>query len=283
MIHRFLMCKPQYYDVSYVINPWMADNIHRVSRTHAQTQWTKLLQLLRDAAEVELIDPEPGLPDMPFTANAGLVVGNTALLSNFRYAERQTEQRHFERWFSEHGFDVRKLDRDIAFEGAGDALLDRARSCIWIGYGHRSELAAAARVQTLFGLEVIPLELTDPRFYHLDTCFCPLPREYVLYYPEAFSPASRALLKARIPSEQAILVDAEDAREFSCNAVSVGDKIILNHASKALLERLSRAGFAAEQAPLSEFLRAGGASKCLTLRLEEPVATVRQEACPSPR
>jgi N-dimethylarginine dimethylaminohydrolase len=271
MINRFLMCRPQYYDVSYVINPWMADNVHRVSQSQAQAQWARLLALVQDAAEVELIDPEPGLPDMPFTANAGLVVGNTAVLSNFRYAQRQSEQRHYERWFNEHGFAVRKLADNLAFEGAGDALLDRTRACIWMGYGHRSEHAACAHIQKLFGLEVIPLELTDPRFYHLDTCFCPLPRGWVLYYPEAFSPASRALLEKRIPADRAIAVGAEDARQFACNAVSMGDKVVLNFASHALREKLTRTGFAAEQTPLSEFLRAGGATKCLTLRLEEPL------------
>ncbi|HME10027.1 MAG TPA: arginine deiminase-related protein [Bryobacteraceae bacterium] len=271
MTDRFLMCRPQYFEVRYIINPWMAGNVHCVSQPDADEQWTTLHRLMRDGAHVELIEPEPNLPDMPFTANAGLVVGNTVLLSNFRYAERQTEEKHFERWFRDHGFAVHKLPREISFEGAGDALLDRARSCIWMGYGHRSELAAGGHIEKLFGLEVIPLELTDPRFYHLDTCFCPLPGGSVMYYRNAFSPASQALLRSRIPVESAILVDEKDALKFACNAVSMGGKVILNSASDDLRNRLSQTGLRAELSPLSEFLRAGGASKCLTLRLEEPV------------
>jgi N-dimethylarginine dimethylaminohydrolase len=265
------MCRPQYFDVSYVINPWMADNVHRVGRSRANAQWSILHRLIQNAAEVQLVDPQPDLPDMPFTANAGLVVGDRAILSNFLHSERKTEEKHFERWFSDQGFDVHRISSAIPFEGAGDALLDRARRCIWMGYGHRTVREAGPHLQRLLGLEVIMLELTNPCFYHLDTCFCPLPRGYVMYYPNAFSEASRALLESRIPRDQAIVVSEEDANEFACNAVNIGDKVILNGASHPLLEALARAGFEVERSPLSEFLRAGGASKCLTLRLEEAV------------
>ena len=269
MTNRFLMCKPQYFEVSYVINPWMADNVHRVGRATANVQWDALHRLIRGAAEVELIEPEPNLPDMPFTANAGLVVGDRALVSNFRHPERQTEERHFERWFHDQGFQVHKLCREIFFEGAGDALLDRARGCIWMGYGHRTDRHAGPPIQEFFGLEVVMLELIDPRFYHLDTCFCPLPRGYVMYFPDAFSEESKALLKRRVPAEQTILVAEEDAKKFACNAVNIGDKIIFNGARQPLMDELSGAGFQTVESPLSEFLRAGGASKCLVLRLEE--------------
>jgi N-dimethylarginine dimethylaminohydrolase len=271
MTTRFLMCQPQYFDVSYVINPWMADNVNRVAHSRAHEQWLTLHRKVQDAAAVELIDPEPGLPDMPFTANAGLVVGDTAIVSNFRHPERQTEERHFERWFSDHGFDVRRLAHSIHFEGAGDALLDRERGCVWMGYGHRSAREAGIHIEEMVGLEVILLELTDPRFYHLDTCFCPLARGYVMYYPEAFSEASQRLLRGVIPWDRSILVGEEDALQFACNAVNIGDQVILNSASERLVAALSQAGFQTEQSPLSEFLRAGGASKCLTLRLEEAV------------
>jgi len=269
MPNRFLMCKPQYFDVSYVINPWMAGNVHRVTRSQADAQWATLHRLIQKTAEVRLIDPQPGLPDMPFTANAGLVVGDRAIVSNFRHPERKTEEKHFLRWFSDQGLHVHRLLDGIPFEGAGDALLDRARSCVWMGYGHRSAREAGTHVEKFFGLEVIALELTDPRFYHLDTCFCPLPRGYVMYYPGAFSSASQLLIEGRVAREQAIVVGEEDAVQFACNAVNVGDKVILNDASDTLLYALARAGFHGVRSPLSEFLRAGGASKCLTLRLEE--------------
>jgi N-dimethylarginine dimethylaminohydrolase len=243
--------------------------VHRVGRAAANVQWDTLHRMIRDAAEVQLIDPVPDLPDMPFTANAGLVVGDHAIVSNFRHPERQTEEQHFERWFHDHGLFVRKLSRDIFFEGAGDALLDRARGCVWMGYGHRTARDAGAPIQKFLDLEVVMLELTDPRFYHLDTCFCPLPRGFVMYFPDAFSEDSRALLKRRVPAEQTILVGEEDALKFACNAVNIGDRIILNGASHPLMAELSAAGFQTVQSPMPEFLRAGGASKCLVLRLED--------------
>ena len=269
MTYRFLMCEPQYFDVNYVINPWMSDNVHRVGRAQAQAQWATFNGLIQDAADVELIEPEPGLPDMPFTANAGLVVGDRVVLSNFRHPERQTEEPHFERWFHAHGFTVDRLPRALSFEGAGDALLDRERSLIWMGYGHRSEREAGPCIQEMLGLAVVMLELTDPRFYHLDTCFCPLPGGYVMYYPHAFSADSQALLQEAIEPERTIAVSESDALNFACNAVNIGDQIILNRASEPLRVMLARAGFRTVESPLSEFLRAGGASKCLVLRLEE--------------
>lgn len=271
MTSRFLMCEPQYFDVNYVINPWMTDNIHRVGRIQAQAQWLTLNGLIQNTADVELIQPEPGLPDMPFTANAGLVVGDQVVLSNFRHPERQTEEPHFERWFRDHGFRVDRLPRGLHFEGAGDALLDRGRRLVWMGYGHRSDREAGSRIKELLGLDVVMLELTDPRFYHLDTCFCPLARGYVMYYPDAFSTESRELLRKAIAPERTIAVAESDALNFACNAVNIGDQIILNRASDALLEALAGEGFRTVQSPLSEFLRAGGASKCLVLRLEDAI------------
>src|SRR5579883_3090339 len=99
MPERFLMCSPKYFDVSYVINPWMEGNMHRVGRPEANSQWSALHSVLQSTARVELIEPQPGLPDMPFTANGGLVVGDQAILSNFRHAERQNEEKYFEHWF----------------------------------------------------------------------------------------------------------------------------------------------------------------------------------------
>lgn len=271
MTHRFLMCQPQYFDVSYVINPWMTGNVNQVTHAQARQQWDCLHGLIRDAAAVELIDPEPGLPDMPFTANAGLVVGGQAIVSTFRHRERQSEEPHFERWFDSRGFTVRKLPREISFEGAGDALLDRERACVWMGYGHRSDREAGAPIQKWLGHEVVMLELVDSRFYHLDTCFCPLARGYVMYFPEAFSEAAQALLRKRIPAGKRIRVGEEDALRFACNAVNIGDQVVLNGAGESLREALGKAGFRVVESPLTEFLRAGGASKCLTLRLEEPL------------
>jgi lysine-ketoglutarate reductase/saccharopine dehydrogenase-like protein (TIGR00300 family) len=266
----FLMCPPDVYDVDYVINPWMEGNIHKPSRALAVEQWRALAALLERNAEVEKVVPQRGLPDMVFTANAGLVVGKNFVLSHFLHRERQGEQEHFKKWFQKHNFTVFELPPDLPFEGAGDALLDREGACLWAGYGFRSELDAHPHLAEWLDIEVISLRLIDPRFYHLDTCFCPLETGLLLYYPQAFDAYSNRLIEQRIPSEKRIAIAEADAVQFACNAVNVGRRLIVNRVSAELRGRLEAAGFEAIETPLSEFIKSGGAAKCLTLRLTEP-------------
>ena len=267
---RFLMCPPDQYDVDYVINPWMEGNVHKPSRETAVGQWRALHELLNQGAQVEKISPRPGLPDMVFTANAGLVVGRNFVLSRFLHRERKGEEEHFKEWFSQQGFEVFELPPDLPFEGAGDALLDREGKCLWAGYGFRSELDSHPYLARWLDLEVISLRLIDPRFYHLDTCFCPLEGGWLLYYPQAFDAYSNRLIEQRIPPEKRIAVTEADAVRFACNAVNVGKLIVLNQASPELRGRLEAAGFEVRETPLNEFLKSGGGAKCLTLRLTEP-------------
>ncbi|MDB6020867.1 MAG: hypothetical protein JWQ04_724 [Pedosphaera sp.] len=267
---RFLMCPPDLYEVDYVINPWMEGNIHKSSHEAAVTQWQGLCALLEKHAEVERIAPQPRLPDMVFTANAGLVVGKKFVLSRFLHRERQGEEAHFKKWFKKQGFEVFELPADLPFEGAGDALLDRAGECLWAGYGFRSELDSHPHIARWLNLEVVSLRLIDPRFYHLDTCFCPLEDGWLLYYPQAFDAYSNRLIEQRVPAEKRIVVDEADAARFACNAVNLGKKLFVNQLSVALRTRLEAAGFEVIETPLNEFMKAGGAAKCLTLRLTEP-------------
>lgn len=268
---HILMCPPHHYDVDYVINPWMEGNIHRSSRDRAETQWEGLHKILKDHAVVDLIEPQKGVPDMVFTANAGLVLGDNVVLSRFYHPERQGEEPHFKQWFEDNGFTVYELPKDLPFEGAGDALLDREGRWLWAGYGFRSELDSHPYLAKWLDIEVISLQLVDNRFYHLDTCFCPLSNGYLLYYPPAFDFYSNRLIEMRVPPEKRIIVNDDDAGNFACNAVNVGDVVVMNQVSDSLSSRLSDVGFTVIQTPLSEFLKAGGAAKCLTLRTTEPV------------
>ena len=268
---RFLMCPPDHYEVDYVINPWMEGNIHKSSRETAASQWEALCALLEKEAQVERIAAPVGLPDMVFTANAGLVLGKKFVLSRFLPRERQGEEPVFKKWFKKQGFDIFELPPDLPFEGAGDALLDPQRGCLWAGYGFRSELAAHPQLAQWLNIEVISLRLADPRFYHLDTCFCPLENGGLLYYPPAFDAYSNRLIEQRVPAEMRIAVDETDAVRFACNAVNLGRRIFVNQVSAELRQQLAGAGFEAVETPLNEFLKAGGGAKCLTLRLTEPV------------
>lgn len=269
---RFLMCSPDHYEVDYVINPWMQGNVHNSSRDRAIEQWQGLYHIIKDHthAVVDLLKPQSGVPDMVFTANAGLVLDKTVVLSRFLHKERQGEEPFFRQWFEEQGFTVRELPKDLPFEGAGDALLDRERRWLWAGYGFRSNINSHSLISQWLDIEVLSLRLTDERFYHLDTCFCPLSNGCLLYYPAAFDTYSRRMIEMRIPEEKRIEIEESDAVNFACNAVNIHQTIILNQASKALRCRLETLGLEIIETPLTEFLKAGGAAKCLTLRLTEP-------------
>ena len=117
---KILMCEPRFYDVDYVINPWMEGNVHKSSHQQANEQWSKLHEIVGSHAQVELISPQKGWPDMVFTANAGLVFGDRVVLSRFVHEQRQGEEPHFQEWFEAQGFQVHVLPQDVPFEGAGD-------------------------------------------------------------------------------------------------------------------------------------------------------------------
>lgn len=273
---RFLMCAPDHYDVDYVINPWMEGNIHKSSRDRAVEQWNGLFHVLKERAIVDLVKSQPGVPDMVFTANAGLVLGDTVVLSRFFHKERQGEEPFFKQWFEEQGYTVHELPKDLPFEGAGDALFDREGRWLWAGYGFRSELDSHPFIAKWLDIEVLSLRLMDERFYHLDTCFCPLTDGYLLYYPPAFDSYSNRLIEMRVPAHKRIAIEEGDAVNFACNAVNINRVVVMNKVSSDLKQQLTAAGFEVVETPLTEFLKAGGAAKCLTLRVTEPVQESHQ-------
>ncbi|MDK1021918.1 MAG: TIGR00300 family protein [Candidatus Hydrogenedentes bacterium] len=272
------MCAPTFFGVNYVINPWMEGNIGRAARDRARTQWEGLRDTLAKLADIESIEPVEGLPDMPFVANAGLLYGDTFIPSRFRFPQRQGESEHFVEWFREHGYRIEALQDSGSFEGEGDALFQPGEALLWCGYGVRTSLQVYKDIAERIGVEIALLRLVDERFYHLDTCFCPLPDGRVMFYPHAFDQDSRALIRERVAKENRIEVPASDALRFACNAVAVGDTLISNYAGSELRERLGDWGYAVETCPLDEFILAGGAAKCLVLHLEHEVAEAAEGA-----
>jgi ornithine--oxo-acid transaminase len=264
---ELLMCAPTYYDVDYVINPWMEGNVHAASKARAEMQWRALNDELSRRAEVRLVEGVHGAPDMVFTANAGLRFGNEVALSRFQFAERQGEAAWFEAWFRGTGLTVREMPHGVPFEGEGDALwaVDGAR--LWAGWGFRTALASHRLLEDWWGIEVGSLRLVDPRFYHLDTCFAPLPNGDAMYFPEAFDEASRQAIENYYPAARRIVVSEADATSFCCNAVCLGDELVMNRISRELGEELGARGFKVCEIALDEFLKAGGAAKCLVMTL----------------
>jgi len=272
MGETFFMCRPEFYGVEYVINPWMEGNVGRAHRPLARQQWDHLHAVLARQATVEVIEPIRGLPDMPFTANAGLVLGKGFIPAHFRFPQRQPEVMHFTEWFRHRGYRIIELPGQPTFEGEGDALFQPGEPLLWGGYGVRTSLQVYRELTDVVDVEIIPLRLVDQRFYHLDTCFCPLPDGRIVYYPDAFDHDSLAAITARIPPDSRCEVTSADALHFACNAIVVGRTYIANFVSEALRAQLAAWDFEVVISPLTEFILAGGAAKCLALRLHHAAA-----------
>lgn len=264
---RLLVCPPDYFGVEYEINPWMRLS-NRVDQARARGQWRRLAEELETVIGVKLerLQPVPGLPDLVFTANAGVVSKGVAVGSRFRHPERRREEPYFESWFREHGYRVVTLEADLYFEGAGDLL---GFPDVWFGaYRQRSDIRAYGPLGDVFGREIIPLELVNPRFYHLDTCFCPLSGGELLYYPPALDPYAQAVVAERIEEARRLVVTEADAMRFACNAVCVGRHVVLPDGCTDTVRLLESRGYQAHPLPLDEFMKSGGSAKCLTLALD---------------
>jgi ornithine--oxo-acid transaminase len=265
----FLMCPPQWYDVDYVINPWMAGNLHRPIRDAAFAQWNALYRKLREIADVKLLHPRQGAPDMVFVAHAALVHHGVAALSSFAHPQRRAEEDYLRQWLEESGFLLWETPHETAFEGEGDAGFDEDGRHLWLAHGVRTCRYSHEHVASAWHARLTSLHLIDPRFYHLDTCFAPLSGHRLVYFPGAFDAASNAAIEAAYPANQRIAVSEFEATQFACNLLSVGDEVILHTIAGALPRRLEAMGFRVTQLPLGEFVRGGGAAKSLALRLSD--------------
>ena len=264
---RLLVCSPDHFRIDYEINPWMR-RANPVDQGRALGQWQALMEVLEHdvGAGLERMQPVEGLPDLVFTANAGVVVGQRAVVSRFRYPERQREETYFERWFREQGYEVLTLDKPLYFEGAGDLL--RFADTWFGGYRQRSDIRVFPRLSEIFQREIIPLELIDSRFYHLDTCFCPLSGGDLLYFPSAFDSYGQAAIAQRIPDDHRLMVPEDEALRFACNAVCIGKQVVIPAGCPRTMQLLEARGYQAHAVQLDEFMKSGGSAKCLTLALD---------------
>jgi len=264
-MRRLLLCPPDHYGIEYEINPWM-DRARKADPVLARQQWEGLRGKLQEfGCAVELMEPQAGLPDMVFTANAGLLVGNQFILSRFRHPERAGEEPWFEKWFADRGYEIRRLEKNLYFEGEGDALF--CGDVLFCGYRFRSDIRSHEVIGSWLKALVISVELVESRYYHLDTCFCPLPGGEAIWFPDAFDDYGRRAISYHV--RELIEATAEEAMQFACNAVVLGKDIVLPEGCPKLSAALLERGYRTHPLPMSEFLKAGGACKCLTLLLPQ--------------
>ena len=263
-----LMCRPEYYTVSYRINPWMHPETP-TDTARAIAQWETLYETYRGLGfDVKLIDPIAGLPDMVYSANGGFVLDGIAYGASFTYPQRQPEGPAYMDWFRENGYDVR-VPKEVN-EGEGDFLL--VGDTILGGTGFRSDSDSHREVADIFGREVVTLVLVNPSFYHrakaiavLDPSPAPGEKANIAYLPSAFNEAGLAVLRERYPD--AIVVTEADASVLGLNSYSDGYNVVIASRAKDFERQLRERGYNPIGVDLSELLLGGGGVKCCTLEL----------------
>jgi N-dimethylarginine dimethylaminohydrolase len=267
-MRKLLLCPPDHYGIEYEINPWMS-RARGAEVGVAREQWKGLEKTLAGLdCEIFLVPPQPRLPDMVFTANAGLAVGKRFIPSNFRHEERAGEAPLFAKWMEEHGYEVTWLPKELYFEGEGDALF--GGDVLFCGYKFRSDVKSHNAVAEMLGCLSVSVELVDARFYHLDTCFCPLPDGGAFWFSKAFDEYGQRAIREHVTD--LIDVSEDEAAHFSCNAVVLGKQIVLPEGAPNLVKTLRERGYECHALPMTEFLKAGGACKCLTMFLPQKEA-----------
>jgi N-dimethylarginine dimethylaminohydrolase len=262
---RYVMCAPKYFSVEYSINPWM-DPGTPVDVDLAMIQWTELKRTYERLGHVvEVVEPQPGLPDMVFAANSATVIDGRVLGARFRAPQRAAEAEHFRRWFTTRGYRdlvmpsrINEAEGDFAWTG----------SVLLAGSGFRTDPEAHAEAQEVLGVPVVSLRLVDPRYYHLDTALFVLEcgeRAQIAYYPEAFSAGSRRVLERMFPD--AVVADADDAACLGLNGVSDGRHVVLPAEATGLAAQLAARGYEPILLDISELRKSGGGPKCCTLEL----------------
>lgn len=263
---HYIMTEPSYFGVDYRINPWM-DPGTPVDTAVAVAQWEQLRSIYRRLGHpVDLVPPVAGLPDMVYVANAGLIVGDTAIITRFRHHQRAPESVVYAEWLAAKGY--RTVHTRHVNEGQGDLLL--VNGTILAGTGFRTDVRAHAEVAAITGLPVMSLELVDPHFYHLDTALAVLDDTTIAYHPPAFADRSRAQLRELFPA--AIPVGRADADVFGLNVVSDGRHVVHPYAATRFAEQLRVAGFVPIGIDMTELLKGGGSVKCCTLEVYPPPA-----------
>ncbi len=264
--HHYLLCPPQHFGVLYEINPWMHQEV-AVDVDAAVGQWNALHRTLLDAgATVDTIDPPDGVPDLVFTANAGLLDAGTRTFvpSHFRHPERQPETEVFASWFADTGWNVRRLPIEIDHEGAGDAL--PFGGVLVSGYRPRSDAIAGNHLTDLLDVAVRAVELVDERLYHLDLTFCPLDDRRALCAPLGWDAYGRKVVEALVP--EPLWLEDDEALAFCANSVVIGNRIVMPTCPPRVGRILESWGFDIAVCPVDEFLKAGGGCRCLTLALD---------------
>lgn len=269
--HRYLVTEPNHFRVDYTINPFMhLDDQPDPLRT--REQWLAMVAAIEAAgASVEVIAQLPEAPDMVYAMNLGLPLlredGNgRVVLSHMRYPQRRMETPAAEAWFAERGWAADRVGRDGvgAHLEAGDAFAFRGE--LVVGHGPRTEELALKHLASDLEIGVRGFRITHPGMYHMDLGFCPLDGTRAMVCPAAYDDASAAALLDLVP--EPLVLTEEEALTFCANSVVVGRTIVMPACPDRVRAQLEAWDFEVVVVEVGEFLKGGGAIRCLTNPLD---------------
>ena len=159
---------------------------------------------------------------------------------------------------------------------AGDAFAWRGE--LIVGYGPRTEELALKHLATDLGVSVRGFRITHPGMYHMDLGFCPLDDTRAMVCPAAYDDASAAALLALVP--EPLVLTEEEALTFCANSIVLGRTIVMPACPDRVRAQLEEWGFEVVVVEVGEFLKGGGAIRCMTnpldVRLGRDLAPVRR-------
>jgi N-dimethylarginine dimethylaminohydrolase len=268
---RYLMTEPNHFRVDYAINPFMhLDDQPDPLRT--RSQWLAIVAAIEAAGgNVEVIPQLPEAPDMVYAMNLGLALaqpdgGRHVVLSHMRYPQRRMETPAAEEWFAARDWTCQRIGRDAVgahFE-AGDAFAFRGE--LVVGYGPRTEELALKHLATELGVRVRGVRITHPGMYHMDLGFCPLDDTHAMVCPAAYDDASATALLDLVP--EPLVLTEDEAMTFCANSIVIGRTVVMPACPARVRTQLEAWGFEVVVVEVSEFLKGGGAIRCLTNPLD---------------
>ena len=259
---RILLCPPKFYNIRYEINPWMHIE-NQVFQNKAETAYQELKSLYEKlGVQVFEIEPQADLPDLVYTANCGEVCGDVFIKANFKFPERRRETVVAEEYFTKNfNYKPFSLPENVFFEGQGD-LLHTSKN-YFLGWGKRTVPAAKNYLQQVLNKPIIDLELVDPYYYHLDTCFAPLSDTAVVINPSSFTAAGLAVIRDYF--SEVIEPGAADHAILACNLVKIDNHIVVAKGiSDHLRSQFEQKKFVIHEIDTEEFRKGGGSIKCLS-------------------
>lgn len=270
---HLMMCYPRYFTVKHkFLNAHMTME-KTVTQSIAINQWNNLHNtLVENGVKVEMIEEQPDLVDMVFSANAAIIYENKAVIANFGAVPRVPESQHYLKFFKERNFEVIDPSEDnVHIEGCGDFMNLYDKSHYFVGYGFRSDPEAYPYLKNVLGMsneKLSSIQLVNKFFYHIDTCLTGLSRGHLMYYPGAFSPEGQLRIQD-IGGDKCIAISDEDAFHFACNSVNFennGEHVIIgNKFTDVLKGQLTDLGYKVIETPYDQFLLGGGSTRCSVL------------------